>query len=228
LLGWAGSPTRVMPNMRPHNGLRPSPVGWALAVCGTLALSACASKYAQVPPRLDLRPHGQIALVTFRAADEHRGMGELATRRFAEALLASQPGIELLELPATDSVLRSLPPGTDPVVVAQALGQARNIPVVFVGELKVSDVKPRARIAVDDLNLRATVSAELGVRLLSTRAGGTLWRSSSSASGTVGRVRLAGGLPSVSVRDTDDAYGDLVGSLVQYVTADLRPTWVKQ
>jgi hypothetical protein len=201
---------------------------WALALCGTLALSACASKYAQVPPRLDLRPHGQVALVTFSAPDEHRGMSELATRRFAEALLAGQPGVELLELPASDSVLRSLPPGTDPVVLARALGEARGIPAVFVGELMVSGVKPRARLGVDDLKLRATVSAELGVRLLSTRAGGTLWRSSSAASGSVGGVALAGGLPSVSLRDTQEAYDEIVGLLVERVTVDLRPTWVKQ
>jgi hypothetical protein len=207
---------------------RPVPARWALAVCGTLALSACASKYAQVPPRLDLRQHGQVALVTFAAPEEHRGMSELATRRFAEALLAGQPGVELLELPASDSVLRSLPRGTDPVVLAQALGEARGIPAVFVGELRVSGVKPRARVGVDDLKLRATVSAELGVRLLSTRAGGTLWRSSSSASGTVGGVALAGGLPSVSLRDTEEAYDEIVGALVERVTADLRPTWVKQ
>jgi hypothetical protein len=207
---------------------RPAPARWVLAVCGTLALSACASKYAQVPPRLDLRQHGQVALVTFSAPEEHRGMSELATRRFAEALLAGQPGVELLELPASDSVLRSFPRGTDPVVLAQALGEARGIPAVFVGELRVSGVKPRARVAVDDLKLRATVSAELGVRLLSTRAGGTLWRSSSSASGTVGGVAFAGGLPSVSLRDTEEAYDEIVGALVEHVTADLRPTWVKQ
>ena len=211
-----------------HGQLRSSVLRWALALCGALALSACASKYAQVPPRLDVRPHGQIALVTFAAPEEHRAMGELATRRFAEALLASQPGVELLELPASDSVLRSLPRGTDPIVIAQAIGEARNIPVVFVGELKVSGVKPRASLDVNDLKLRASVSAELGVRLLSTRAGGTLWRSSSAASGTVGRVALAGGLPSVSMRATEEAYDELVGRLVEHVTGDLRPTWVKQ
>jgi hypothetical protein len=155
-------------------------------------------------------------------------MSALATQRFAEALLASQPGVEILELSSSDSVLKTLPPGTDPVVVAQALGQARDIPAVFVGELKVSGVKPRARLGVSDVNLRASVSAELRVRLLSTRAGGTLWRSSSAASGTVGRVALAGGLPSVAIRDTDEAYGEVVRSLVADVTADLRPTWVKQ
>ena len=199
----------------------------ALAVCGMLALSACASKYAQVPARLDLRPYGRVALVTF-VADEHAGLGALATRRFAEGLLASQPGVELLEISESDSVLKRLPPGTDPVVIAQALGQARDIPAVFVGNLKVSGVKPRARLGASDLKVRASVSAELTVRLLSTRAGGSLWRSSSVASGTVGRVALAGGLPSVAIRDSEEAYDEVVRSLVAEVTRDLRPTWVKQ
>ena len=201
---------------------------YALAVCGTLALSACASKYAQVPPRLDLQPYGRVALVTFTADHEGQTMSALATQRFAEALLASQPGVEILELTGSDSVLKSLPAGTDPVVLAQALGRAKDIPAVFVGELKISGVKPRARLGVSDVSLRASVSAELRVRLLSTRVGGTLWRSSSTASGTVGQVALAGGLPSVAVRETDEAYGEVVRSLVADVTADLRPTWVKQ
>jgi hypothetical protein len=201
---------------------------YVLAVCGTLTLSACASKYAQVPARLDLRPHGRVALVTFVSDEENRGMSALATQRFAERLLAGQPGVELLELGATDSVIKSLPPGTDPIVLAQAIGAARDIPAVFVGQLKVSGVKPRARLDVRDVNVRATVSAELTVRLLSTRAGGTLWRSSSAASGTVGRVALAGGLPSVALRDTEEAYDEIVRSLVTDVTRDLRPTWVKQ
>ena len=205
------------------------PRAWyALAVCGSLALSACSSKYAQVPPRLDLQRYGRVALVAFSADKEGGEMSALATRRFAEELLASQPGVEVLELNASDSVLKSLRPGTDPVVLAQALGEARDILAVFVGELKLSGVKPRARLGVSDASLRASVSAELSVRLLSTRAGGTLWRSSSAASGTVGRVTLAGGLPSVAIRDTEEAYGELVQSLVGDVTADLRPTWVKQ
>ena len=207
---------------------RPAWARYALAVCGTLALSACASKYAQVPARLDLQPYGRVALVTFATDNESQAMSALATQRFAETLLASQPGVEILELTSSDSVLKSLPAGTDPVVLAQALGQAKGIPAVFVGELKVSGVKPRARLGVSDLHLRASVSAELRVRLLSTRAGGTLWRSSSAASGTVGRVALAGGLPSVAVRDTDEAYGEVVRSLVADVSRDLRPTWVKQ
>ena len=213
----------------PMDSLNRSAVArYALAVCGMLALSACASKYAQVPARLDLRPYGRVALVTFVSDEEHRAMSVLATQQFAEKLLAGQPGIELLELGASDSVVKRLPPGTDPIVLAQALGEGGNIPAVFVGQLKVSGMKPRARLNVSDVNVRATVSAEMTVRLLSTRTGGTLWRSSSAASGTVGRVALAGGLPSVALRDTEEAYGEIVRSLVTDVTRDLRPTWVKQ
>lgn len=207
---------------------RLTPRRYALALCGTLALSACASKYAQVPARLDLRPYGRVALVTFASDEEHRGMSVLATQQFAEKLLAGQPGVELLEIGASDSLVKSMPRGTDPVVLAQALGEARGMPAVFVGELKVSGVKPRARLDISDVNVRATVSAELTVRLLSTRAGGTLWRSSSAATGTVGRVALAGGLPSVALRDTEEAYEEIVRSLVVDATRDLRPTWVKQ
>jgi hypothetical protein len=214
-----------MPVNSPHRRLRARQL---LAVCGALALSACASKYSQVPPRLDLHPYGRVALITFVADEQNRAMATLATQRFAEDLLASQPGIELLELNDSDSLLKAMPPGTDPVVLAVALGEAREVPAVFVGHLTVSGVKPRARLSVNDLNVRASVSAELTVRLLSTRAGGTLWRSSSSASGTVGRVSLAGGLPAVAIRDTEEAYGDVVRSLVAEVTRDLRPTWVKQ
>ena len=106
------------------------------------------------------------------------------------------------------------------MVLAQALGETRDLAAVFVGELKVSGVRSRARIGVGNVNVRSSVSAELSVRLLSTRAGGTLWRSRSAASGTVGHVAFAGGLPSVAVRDTEEADGEMVGELVGGVTAD--------
>lgn len=199
-----------------------------LAVCGMLALSACASKYAQLPARLDLQPYGQVALVAFTSENERGDLSALATRRFAEALLESQTGFELLELGASDPALKDLPARTDPVVLAQRLGEKKNVPAVFVGHLKVSGVKPRARISAGDMNLRAAASAELTVRLLSTRTGGTLWRSSSVADGTMGKVALAGGLPSIAVRDADEAYGKMLDALVADVTRDLRPTWVKQ
>jgi hypothetical protein len=78
------------------------------------------------------------------------------------------------------------------------------------------------------MNVRAAVSAELTVRLLSTKSGGTLWRSSSATNGTVGQLAMSGALPSIAMRDKEEAYGEMVGELINSVTRDLRPTWVKQ
>jgi hypothetical protein len=201
---------------------------YALALCGSLMLSACASKYSQVPARLDLAPYGRIALVTFAADQPNDGMSALATQRFAEALLASQSGVELLELGSADSALKALPPNADGTAIAQALGTQKNVPAVFVGTLKLSKVKPRGHLNASGINVRAGVSAELTVRLLSTSTGGTVWRSSSVANGTVGKLNISDRLPSLAVRDKEEAYGEVVRQLIVEVTRDLRPTWVKQ
>jgi hypothetical protein len=78
------------------------------------------------------------------------------------------------------------------------------------------------------MNVRAGVSAELTVRLLSTSTGGTVWRSSAAANGTVGRINITDRLPSIAIRDKDEAYDEVVSQLVAEVTRDLRPTWIKQ
>jgi hypothetical protein len=200
----------------------------ALALCGVLILSACASKYAQVPARLDLAPYGRIALVTFSADQVNRPLSTMATQRFAEALLQSQTGVELLELGAGDSSLMDIAARGDAAALAKALGKDKDVPAVFVGQLTMSRVKPQGRISASGINLRAGVNAELTVQLLSTKTGGTMWRSSAAANGTLGRVAISDQLPSVSVRDRDDTYSAVVRQLIADVTRDLRPTWVKQ
>lgn len=203
---------------------RPFGMRAAVAVCGVLALAGCASKYAQVPPRLDLQPYGRVALVAFSADQSGDELGTLATQRFAEALLASQSRVELLELADTGAAGNA----ADPAALAQALGREKDVPAVFVGHLKVSGVRPKGRIGgIGTMNVRASVSAELTVRLLSTSTGATVWRSSASADGNVGRVSLSD-RPSIAMRDPNEAYDEVVGRLVSSVTRDLRPTWVKQ
>lgn len=210
------------------SALQPVRMQHALALCGALALSACSSKYASVPARLDLVPYGRIAIVTFSADQSSRAISSLATQRFAEVLLSSQSGVELLELTTADSSLKGINQEADAVSLAKALGRDKDVPAVFVGQLKVSNVKPKGHLGVTGLNVRAAVNAELTVKLLSTRTGGTVWRSSAAANGTVGRLALNEGLPSIAMRDKEEAYGELVSQLVTDVTRDLRPTWVKQ
>ncbi len=199
-----------------------------LALCSGVVLSACAARYAQVPARLDLAPYGRVAIVTFSGEQSHSTMSTLATQRFAETLLANQSGIELLELGTSDSSLKALATSADGSALAQALGREKNVPAVFVGSLKVSDAKPSGRLTTSGVNVRTSVSAELTVRLLSTRTGGTVWRGNATANGTVGQLAISDRLPSIAVRDQDDVYGEVVRELVTSVTRDLRPTWVKQ
>jgi hypothetical protein len=201
---------------------------YAFALCGTLLLSACASKYSQVPARLNLAPYGRVALVMFSGDQSSSAISSLATRRFAEALLANQSGIELLELGPSDSSLMGLASTGDGMALAQALGKQRNVPAVFLGSLKVSNLKPQGHIDASGVSVRTGVSAELTVRLLSSSTGGTVWRSSAAANGTVGRLNISERLPSIALRDKEQAYGELVDELVSTVTRDLRPTWVKQ
>jgi hypothetical protein len=155
-------------------------------------------------------------------------MSSLATQRFAEALLGSQSGFELLEVADADSLLKGYVTDGDGAALAKALGREKDVPAVFVGYLKVSGVKPRGHLGVSGMNVRAAVSAELTVRLLSTRTGGTVWRSSAAAQGTVGKLAISDRLPSIAMRDKEEAYGEVVSQLVTDVTRDLRPTWVKQ
>jgi hypothetical protein len=200
----------------------------ALALCGAVVLSACSSKYSQVPARLDLGSYGRVALLAFTSDQPNDGMSTLATQRFAEALLSSQAGVELLEVGSADSVLKALPANADGATIAQALGKQKGVPAVFVGALKLSKVKPKGHLDASGMNVRAGVSAELTVRLISTSTGGTVWRSSSVADGTVGLLNISDRLPSIAVRDKQEAFGEVVHQLIVDVTRDLRPTWVKQ
>jgi hypothetical protein len=199
-----------------------------LALCSVLALSGCAAHYAQVPARLNLAPYGRIAVITFSDEQSNPAMSTLATQRFAEALLASQTGVELLELGNADPALRALATASNAAPLAQRLGREKDIPAVFVGSLKVSGTKTRGHLDASGVTVRSAVTAELTVRLLSTSTGGTVWRSSATTNETLGRVAVSGRVPSVSMRDQDEAYGEVVRTLVANVTRDLRPTWVKQ
>ena len=204
---------------------------WSLPAMALLAgLSAgCASHRVLVPPRLDLQPYGKVALITFSVENAKGSLHELATQRFAEEVLNGQSGIELREVGGMDSLVRRMGETDFGPASAQALGKERDVPAVFVGHLKVSNVKPSGGvIGIGVPFVNATVSVELLVRLINTQTGGTLWRASAAASQKVGSVALVGGVPNFSAKNPNDAYGQLVNDLVWRVTYDLRPTWEKR
>jgi hypothetical protein len=207
--------------------MRPSRVSALLTV---LALAACSSaRYVEVPPRLDLHPIGPVGLVTFTTVNAGPAMGERATRQFAEQVLGAQSGIEVLEIEPSDSLLRyAADKGYGPDF-AQAVGREKGVAAVFVGQLEVTGSKPAGWVGnAQNVRVGATVTGTLSVKLLSTKSGGTMWQSSSTATEKVGEFSLTRGTPSISARDPDDAYAAALGRLVDEVTRDMRPTWRRE
>jgi len=202
---------------------------WPGFVASVLA-GACGGGTRQVlePPRLDLKPYGRVGLVLFTVEKAKGSLNDLATQRFSEDILAAQPGIEVLELGAVDSVRQRVGETEYGPATAQALA-GRKIPVVFFGRLKISDVKASGGLAGLTMpHVEATISAELTVGLYSTETGGTLWRASGTASRKVGGLSIVGGEPYFSAKDPDKTYVAMVNDLVYHVTYDLRSTWVTE
>jgi hypothetical protein len=205
--------------------------GLLLALLSTFA---CGSKRVVparvlVPPRLDLRQYGRVGLVLFTVEKAKGELNALATRRFSEDILAAQPGVEVLELGSADSVRQRVGETEYGAATAQALGATRDVPVVFIGHLKVSHVTPSGGLHGLELpHVEATVSAELTVALLATKSGGTLWRSSGAASRKIGGLAIVGGEPFFSAKDPNKAYVGLVNDLADYVTRDLWSTWQRR
>ena len=201
-----------------------------LALLTVFALAACSSsRYVEVAPRLDLHSIGPVGLVGFTTVNARESMGERATRQFAEAVLGAQTGIEVLEIEPSDSLLRyAADKGYGPDF-AQAVGRERNVAAVFVGQLEVTGAKPAGVVeSVRNMQVGATVTGTLTVKLISAKSGGTMWQSSSTATEKVGEFALTRGMPSVTARDPDDAYQAALARLVDAVTSDMRPTWRKE
>ena len=207
--------------MRPHR-----------AVLVVLAAAACGGgrqlHNVLLPPQMDLVPYGRLGLVTFTTENAKGKLAEFATGKFEEYVLGAQHGIEVLELGAPEPLLQRAGATELGPAVAQMLARDSNpVPAVFFGHLKISNVKPSGGV-LGLTHIEANVTAQLTVTMVSTKTGGTLWRSSAMATEKMGGVAIVGGVPYFSAQDPNDAYGHLINRLVYDVTYDFRSTWVKQ
>jgi hypothetical protein len=190
---------------------------------------ACASKRVLVPARMDLHPYGKIGLVTFSVENGKGTLHQFATERFAENVLASQPGVEILELGNIDTLMERVGERVLGIATAQELGKRYGVAGVFAGHLKITNPAATGGIAgILNPRLEATIRTDLTVRLLSTQSGGTVWRSSAWATQKVGGITIDGGQVVFGARDPKTAYGPMVNTIVNIVTRDLWSTWQKQ
>jgi len=183
-----------------------------------------------IPPRLMLSDYGKAAaLVNFTAENNKGSLHELATRKFSEKVLGASRAVEILELGDPAPTMKDAGETAFGPASAKIIGATRDVPVVFAGVLKVSNVKPSGGITGFGIpHLEATVSVELQVALYSTKSGGTLWRDAASVSEKVGSFSMSGNVPSFSAKDPNAAYGRLVDRLVATVSRDLYPTYERR
>src|SRR6266699_1927734 len=171
-----------------------------------------------LPPAMDLTQYGHVGLVTFTTENAKGKLSALATGKFEEYVLGAQKGVEVLELGAPERLLQRAGATDLGPAAAQTLATDSNpVPLVFFGHLRVSNVKPSGGL-LGITHLEGTVTVELTVALLSTKTGGTLWRSSSTRSEKIGGLSIVGGVPYFSAEDPNDAYGHLINALVYDVT----------
>ena len=120
--------------------------GRFIAALTILAAFGCGRK-VMVPPRLDLAPHRPVGLVTFTIENAKGALNVVATERFGADVFAGQSDVELLELGELDDALARIGMDRMDPEAASAIGEAFDVPAVFVGHLIVSDAKPRASLA---------------------------------------------------------------------------------
>ena len=204
-------------------------MGITAVAVGVAACGGSKTVTVTIPPRLDLSDFARVALATFTVENAKGGLHELATRRFAQQVLEATRGVEVLELTDTSSLLQQASESTFGPSSARTVGAAHQVPAVFAGHMKVSNVKPSGGLSGFGIpHVEATVSVELTVALYSTQTGGTLWRAGSAAGEKVGHLSIARGEPSFSAKDPEAAYGRLVDRLLAVVSRDLYPTYERR
>jgi hypothetical protein len=206
---------------------------WILVALAATSVAACGggSKYTTVtiPPRLELGQYQRAALTTFTVENAKGTLHEFATQRFAETVLHAQRDVEVLEIGTVSAVLAQTGESVFGPASAKTFVTSHDVPVVFAGHVKVSNVKASGGLlGLAMPHVEASVAVDLSVALYSTRTGGTLWRSGASATEKVGHVAFIGREPSFSAKDPAAAYGRLVDRLVASVSQDLYPTYERR
>jgi len=192
-----------------------------LAVTASAVACGGGRQTVVIPPRVDLGSFERLGLVQFTVENARGDLNGYATQRFAQHLLSSQWGYELLELgPLAEENGTS---GSANLERARELAEEHGLGAVFVGHMVVSDVRPRASFRGGP-RLAADVSVHLTVRMLSGPSGGTLWTRSARIRDTVAAASMAGGVIEFGAQDPDEVYGALVNRLLVSVTRDFRPT----
>jgi len=184
----------------------------------------------QVPPEIDLKEYSAVGIIQF--STEAKGkLGEFTTEIFLEEIQESQKGAQIFELGDVEKILDEVNEDKLSIESIKETGDKYEVDAIIIGDLEVSDVKPKVSLStiLSSMSVRADVDAKLTVKLYATNNGSTVWLNSARDKRTVAQVSIFSGEDIFfDAEDPDEAYGDLVRSLVRNVTRDLRFRYVRK
>jgi len=109
-----------------------------------------------------------------------------------------------------------------------AIGEKDRVQVFFLGEVKISKVKPQVDLFAPlskALFVRTKFDIAVTARLISAANGATVWTESIVREGTVGSLGLGpDGVPVFGIRDKNEAMNNLLREIMFRLTWDYRPT----
>ncbi|MFC1490302.1 hypothetical protein ACFL6K_03740 [Candidatus Latescibacterota bacterium] len=182
--------------------------------------TGCAPKVI-FPPAVDLAYFESVGLIGFTSNTEG-SLSEYATQQFIASITNSQHEAVIIELGDMETVLESVDSNSLSLDAIKAIGEKYDVSAIITGSLDISEVKPKLNIFFG-LGMKANVSASLVVKLYETTPGATIWAATGEDVKTVAEVTVfQGGGFHFDARDPEEAYGDLVKSLIRDVTRDLR------
>jgi len=197
---------------------------WLIAVA---ALAGCAAKYTVVPPAVDLTGYETVGLVTFKVEGAKGDLDSVSSQYFLQEITAAQR-VPVIELGRAEEVLAGIGKTAFDRDAALAIGDKHGVQVFFLGEVRISKVKPQVDLFAPlskALFVRTKFDIAMTGRLVSAANGATLWTRSNSREGTVGSLGLGpDGVPVFGLQDKNEAMADLLREMMYQLTWEFRPS----
>lgn len=202
-------------------------IGHLIWLVTLAAVAGCAAKYTIVPPAVDLTGYETVGLVTFKVENAKGDLDSLATQLFLQEVTAAQR-VPVVELGRSDEVLAGIGKTAFNREAALAIGEKHGVEAYFLGEIKISKVKPQVDLLAPlskALFVRAKFDIAVTARLVSAANGATLWTQSSVREGTVGALGMgADGVPTFGMQDKNEALNNLLREMMFQMTWEFRPS----
>lgn len=197
---------------------------WIFAL---FAVAGCAAKYTIVPPAVDLTGYETVGLVTFKVENAKGDLDSMAAQLFLQEVTAAQR-VPIVELGRAEEVLAGIGKASFNREAALAIGEKHGVEAFFLGEIKISKVKPQVDLLAPlskALFVRLKFDIAVTARLVSATNGATLWTRSSVREGTVGAIGMGSdGVPTFGMQNKNEAMNNLLREMMFQLTWDFRPS----